>query len=380
MKRRILLLTDWYKPGFKAGGPIQSCANMVQNMSESIDFFILTGDRDLGDNNPYPGIETGRWIKGAEQEHIFYVKKSKMGVFFFRQLVADLNPDTIYLNSMYSPRFTLLPLISLISAGLKAKIVIAPRGMLQAGAMQFSTRKKEAILSLLKLSRLSQRIIFHATDDQERLDILKYFPSSKFVQAPNIPTRPAEKPAMIIKIPGELKLIFVSRLHPKKNLDFLLRLLTDWKGGGRIELKIFGSFEDPRYEEKCRELALELPGSIHVSFEGSANHNEVQCRLLENHLFVLPTQGENFGHAIFEALAAGKPVLISDQTPWRDMQSRWAGWDLPLGDKQAYLAALSSMMNADQFTYNRWSEAAWKLARNYYDTADFSTKYKAVLL
>ena len=60
-------------------------------------------------------------------------------------------------------------------------------------------------------------------------------------------------------------------------------------------------------------------------------------------LFLLPTRGENFGHAIFDALEVGLPVLISDQTPWRDLERIGAGWSLPLADPDRFAATIDRL-------------------------------------
>ena len=63
VKKKILVLVDWYEPGFKAGGPIQACKNVVTSLKGSYEFFILCSDRDLGDRAPYEGIPINQWIK-----------------------------------------------------------------------------------------------------------------------------------------------------------------------------------------------------------------------------------------------------------------------------------------------------------------------------
>ena len=61
--------------------------------------------------------------------------------------------------------------------------------------------------------------------------------------------------------------------------------------------------------------------------------------LAKNDLFFFPAHGENYGHVIAEAMAAGCPVLISDQTAWRNLEEKGAGWDLPLDAPGRFRAA-----------------------------------------
>ena len=99
---------------------------------------------------------------------------------------------------------------------------------------------------------------------------------------------------------------------------------------GRITFNIFGPLEDMAYWEKCRRIIEKLPANIQGHYQGILDHDEVIRVMAMHDLFFLPTHGENFGHVIVEALAAGCPILISDQTPWRDLEKEGVGWDLPL--------------------------------------------------
>jgi glycosyltransferase involved in cell wall biosynthesis len=83
-------------------------------------------------------------------------------------------------------------------------------------------------------------------------------------------------------------------------------------------------------------LIGELPSNVIASYQGIVRHEDV-CTVLASHdLFFLPTRGENFGHAILEALSAGLPVLISDQTPWGNLEREGAGWALSLDNTKRF--------------------------------------------
>src|SRR6266852_8570804 len=99
-KEKILLLTDWYEPGFKAGGPIQSCRNFVAAMHEELDISVLTSDRDLGEAGPYFGIETNEWIQRPPGISVYYADTSKLSSKKLSALILERHPDFIYLNSM----------------------------------------------------------------------------------------------------------------------------------------------------------------------------------------------------------------------------------------------------------------------------------------
>ena len=85
---------------------------------------------------------------------------------------------------------------------------------------------------------------------------------------------------------------------------------------------------------------------------------------MKAHLFVLPTEGENFGHAIFEALAVGCPILISDQTPWRKLSEKKAGIDLPLS-RIRFTQAMQYFVDLDNERWQEYRQGALSVALDY---------------
>jgi len=102
-----------------------------------------------------------------------------------------------------------------------------------------------------------------------------------------------------------------------------------------------------------------------VHWRGAASNETIVGALARSDLFLLPTGGENFGHAIFEALCCGVPALISDRTPWRGLAARKAGWDLPLSDASAFVAALEAYAALRPDARAAWREGARACALAY---------------
>jgi glycosyltransferase involved in cell wall biosynthesis len=75
-------------------------------------------------------------------------------------------------------------------------------------------------------------------------------------------------------------------------------------------------------------------------------------------LLFLPTAGENYGHVVVEALSAGVPVLLSDQTPWRCLQEKGIGWDIPLSDTNRFVEAIQFAAKASSQEWVVWKERA----------------------
>ncbi|MBN8858094.1 MAG: glycosyltransferase family 4 protein [Sphingobacteriales bacterium] len=372
---KILLFTDWYAPGFKGGGPIRSAVNFAREMSSDYDIYIFTADRDLGDTKPYDDIEADTWIR-KENMHIFYASPQWLGWRNIKNLIRTTGPDFIYLNSMYSRYFTIYPLLLYSLGKVSSQIILAPRGMLQEGAMQYKTGKKKLFLGVLRNIRILKNVHAHATDEQEKKDIsiqLSGISSVKVI--PNF-SAPVQTYQATMKNMGEINLIFISRISSKKNLIFLLTVLGRVTGSITAKLTIRGTIEDDSYWEECKTLINKLPGNVRVNYDGPVSNERVCSLIQQYHLFVLPTFGENFGHAIFEALAAGRPVLISDQTPWRHLEQQHAGWDLPLDDSRRFINVIENIAEMDNTAFEQWSRGAWEYAKAHSENTKLREQYK----
>lgn len=375
-KIKILLFTDWYEPGFKAGGPIRSCVNFADQMKEDYELYIFTGDRDLGDTQTYPGIEVNNWVE-KDGLQLFYASPASLNWENILAQIQKIKPDYLYLNNMYSRYFTIYPLLFRRLGLTKAQVVLAPRGMLQQGAIQFKTGKKKIFLRMLNFCGIPKLIYAQATDEQEKEDIYKYLPRIKKVMViPNFSSRIEDKIIPIKKAPGELRVLFISRITAKKNVLFFLSLLTQLPATINVAFTIRGGIEDDNYWQEGKKIIGQLPNNISVCYEGPVNHSEVSSVIHQHHLFVLPTLGENFGHAIFEALAAGRPVLISDQTPWRNLSERHAGWDLPLDDPSAFVQVLQQVADMNNDEFQQWSNGAWQYAKDFAASSGLKEKYR----
>jgi len=374
-KKKILLFSDWYEPGYKAGGPIRSCVNFVQHMSADYAIYIFTSDRDLDADKAYESIITDQWQKQDSDINIYYCSPVQLNWKNMRKQLTSIKPDFIYLNSMFSKYFTLYPLLINRWVKPQCKVILAPRGMLRISALQFKSAKKKIFLNLFRLTGFQKKIFFQAADETEKKDIQHCFGHHVHVEyIPNFPGKLHDISFRIEKKPGELFILFVGRIHPIKNLDYLLQILIPVNAA--IRLTIVGSIEDKFFWQKCEQLISQLSETVSVHFMGELPNNLLPGILKEQHIFSLPTKGENFGHAIFEALSSGKPVLISDQTPWRNLEQEKAGWDIPLQKHEKFTEAIIHALAWDQDEYNVWSHNAFNFAKKSIDTGELKKKYR----
>ena len=164
------------------------------------------------------------------------------------------------------------------------------------------------------------------------------------------------------KRPGEARFVFCSRVSPKKNIHFIIPLLG--RLSGKVNFNIYGPICEKTYWEQCLLLIKKLPSNIKVTYHEDLPHEQVVTHLNKNDFFLLATRGENFGHAIVEGWAAGCPVIISDQTPWQDLDEKKIGWELPLKDKNRWVQILQNCVDMEENTYTRLSHNAIQFVKN----------------
>lgn len=353
---RVLVLLDYYLPGYKSGGPLRTIGNMVERLGDRLDMRILTRDRDATDTAPYAGVPVGAWVDAGGAQ-VFYAPPGGLGAAAIRARAAEAAPDTIYLNSFFSP--LTVRALALRRAGLlpPAPVVIAPRGELAEGALSLKWPKKRAYMAAARAAGLYSGLTWQASSDDEVARIRRVVGDAPVRVAPDLPgPLGPEPPPAPPKGPGRLRLVYLARVAAVKNLHFLLELLPLLRAEA-VELAIYGPLRDPAYWERCRALLAGLPPHIVARHHGPVAHDGVAAALAGAHAYALPTLGENFGHAILEALAAGRPALVSDRTPWRGLEGRRAGWDLPL-EHGPWLAALQRLADMGQAEYDQWSRGA----------------------
>jgi glycosyltransferase involved in cell wall biosynthesis len=143
-----------------------------------------------------------------------------------------------------------------------------------------------------------------------------------------------------------------------------------------ISLSIAGPAENEDYWNECKKLIDQLPQHISVQYVGAKNKKEINALLQQHHLLLLPTKGENFGHAIFEALLAGRPVLISDQTPWLQLEKSKAGWDYPLNKPELFSSKIAELAEMDQQEFDLYAKGAWQYAHDFINNPALTEPYK----
>ena len=374
---KLLVIYDNFFPAYKAGGPIQSLTNLVLSLQKKIEIAVFTSGYDLITSQPVDEIKRDVWsqiyLPGCDASvKVWYAGINNTGRHAFTRCLEEVEPSVVYLNGMFSFRYVIIPLFCMKRK--KIKLVVCPRGMLQAGALAGKSLKKKFYLSLLKMSGLVKNVVWHATNEEEERDVKRIFGDGSIVIiAKNIPRKPLCKIPRTAKVPGKLRLVYLSLINEKKNLLQAIGIVA--KSGDGVTLDIYGPVSDPAYWKKCRQLIEKTPGKI--KYRGELLPSMVQQIFCEYDASILLSKGENFGHAIYESLSSGRPVITGYFTPWNGLQQKKAGWNLDIANNETCIETLKSICNIQSDSFDEYCSTAWELAKGYYDAAaDLSNYYK----
>jgi len=319
--RRVLAFTPTFAPGYKAGGVLKSMVQVLENLPESVTVTLVTADRDLGDSVPYDGL-SGRVVhRGPHEVHYLNVRNPRHWLALQRW--ARRNPvDLIYVNSLWSPLFTVLPAVAYLLGLLPSReVLLSPRGELSPGALGIKSTKKQTFLR--GWAPLLRRIdpIWHASNEMEEREIHQIFPWARTViQVDTLGDVPRKD---IIASRERARFVFISRISKKKNLQLGLEALQFVRS--EVDLDIYGPLEDANYWTVCQKLIEELPDNVRATYRGMLHPDQIQDTFAQYDGFILPTLGENFGHVIAESLSAGCPVICSQHTPWTGVLNQGGG-------------------------------------------------------
>jgi glycosyltransferase involved in cell wall biosynthesis len=381
-KKKILLFSDWFYPGYKAGGPIKSVTNLSIALQQEIDVFVFTADTDLNETIPYSNVKSDKWIKPIKNcdVQVFYCSKDNLKRTTIKAIIKEINPTSVYLNHLWSFWFVLQPLFICWLNFKKIKIVLCPRGALFESALHYLNTypKKRILITILRFFRIHKKIHFHATTPQEKETIEKYFGKVKISIANNLPDLQQPVLSSIEKKQGELKLIFIARIVDIKNLKLLLQNLQNVSSN--IEFTIAGPTEDKNYWEECLNIIKAFPKNITVNYVGEITPHQVMPLIKEHHLYCLPTQGENFGHSIFESFMIGRPVLISNKTPWLNLNEKKAGWEVDIIEQNSFVPFIKEAANWQQQAFDEYCKGAWQVANDYINNPNLVSDYNKLFL
>lgn len=379
MRKKILILVGSYLPGTKSAGVTTSISRMVEELSDKMEFYILTEDRDKGDTKPYQNVELERWVKNG-RANVFYSSKYLRSLGYFSNIVKSIDFDMYYLNGFYNisdnARFFIMYYLGMIPS---KRLIVAPRGIFSLGMFDNKLLLRKIYRTFFNVIGIVKLIDWHVTSDIEQEDVLKRFPNckNKISIIPNLSSLSVISDlSNLTKRPGDIKIMFISRISEKKNIKMSLEIMKKVKGHVEYDLYgMIGTENDKKYWDECKKIISELPPNIIVKYHGEVTKDVVPSIFKNHHLFIFPTFGENYGHVIAESLASGCPILLSDTTPWNMLDKYGAGFNVSVLDFEGYVNRLQKFIDMDNQEWRCYSNRALAVAMDYVDNNRTINKY-----
>jgi glycosyltransferase involved in cell wall biosynthesis len=395
--KKIFITIPWFVPAFRAGGPVQSVANLVKEFQEGIEYFVFTSDTDL--NGAELGeVEINQWVRFNGHTQVWYAGPEKISDTLVKQ-AESIKPDLIFIIGLFSWHFNIVPM--LFCKG--PRKILSTRGMLHPGALSQKKWKKKIYLKLFSLLEYQYKVDFHATDEEEADYIRNNWPplvpagpghsggspaegkespltlskmGNTFV-AGNFPNKIGLLP-LPPKVSGKLILISIGIISPMKNILLVLQALE--KVSSEIQYDLYGPVKDEAYWDLCKQQIKLLPENIQVAYHKEIDPVRVKEVLSQSHIFILPSKSENFGHAIYEALSAGRAVITSMNTPWNDLRVSKAGMNVSVDYTIELTEAIEFFVGMDEEALSEWQQGAFEYVEKAVDVEKIREEYRRMFL
>jgi len=306
---RILHITPSYKPAYGYGGPIISISRMAEEQAKAgAEVWVLTTTAHGAEELAVP-INKPQDVDGVQ-------------VRYFKRWTGDhghFSPALLWAVWREARQFSVVHVHSwwnwvalgavLICRLQGVHLVVSPHGMLSPYTVHGRLRR---LFQKIPGKWLLAKNLLHATSKQEMWELQALHPGLRVSVVPNIVYLPEINTIHSGKVEATFRILFLSRVDPKKGVDILFRALAHWKGAPYWHLTIGGATGTP-YQKKMMALAARLGLADRITWLGWIQGDTKWALLAESDLFILPSHNENFAIAVLEALAAGTPVVVGNQ-------------------------------------------------------------------
>jgi glycosyltransferase involved in cell wall biosynthesis len=355
----ILISAGLFYPS-KLGGPANTLYWLAKALcTRNLDVSVVTSNNHIDDKS----IEFDKWttIDDIRVRYCSVNSRFPFGILFY-SIKELLKSDVVMLSSFfYKPNFFL----AFFSVLFNKKVIWSPRGELFDSAIKGSKAKIFFIKTVRFL--FANKVIFHATSDDERFRINNYLGNNiKIVTIPNYMELPKKQDR--IEDRGKY-FLYVGRIAPIKALDKLLSGLAQSNAFMSSDYKLLLA---GGVEKQFQDYYAELENIIQdnrllkdkVLFLGNVEGDD-KFNLYANAYFsILISHSENFGNVVIEALSQGTPVITSKGTPWEQLVDKNAGFWIN-NDEQNIANCVDEVIKMEDEDYQQMRNNAYNLAMEF---------------
>lgn len=355
--KKILIINPYYYPGFKSGGPQQTIINITQAFGDQFDFYVLTYNHDIGEKNEYQNIKDGWNTVG--KAHVMYCGEQNYSIRMIANTAKGM--DIVYACGLFE-KTTIKTLIANKLKLINSGVYVAPMGVFGKNAFAQKKIKKHIFIFAMRFLGFFSNVKWSFTSSDELHDAQFYIGYKlKYKIASDIPRKPLTIENCSSKECGSLRVIFLSRICRQKNLKYVIDILNNVRGN--ITFDIYGIVEDKNYWDECKKALKQT--SIMWEYRGEVMSDDVPNVFSKYNVFLFPTLSENFGHVIYEAMIGGCIPILSDQTPWGEIDQK-CGDIISLNDKNGFQRIVQKYVEMDFNSWKAKSELASTYAKDYY--------------
>ncbi|NJO41834.1 MAG: glycosyltransferase [Cyanobacteria bacterium RU_5_0] len=321
------------------GGPSQMVLGLSKGLAaHGVDVTILTTNAN-GDVGQAPlDVPLDRPVKQDGYQIRYFrcspFRRYKFSIELLHWLTRHVTEFNLaHIHALFSPISTAAATVARFR---HLPYILRPLGTLDPADLQKKRQLKQLYAALFERSNLAGASAVHFTSDQEAKISERFGITTNDLVIPLGVPKLADRHGSVQDLRRDLGIpidcpivLFMSRIDRKKGLDLVLPALKQLlEEGLQFHFMLAGSNpQDPDYENQIQVQIQRSPLSAHTTITGFASGEFKAALLQASDLFVLPSYYENFGIAVAEAMAAGVPVVISDQVHiWREIQQAEAGW------------------------------------------------------
>lgn len=283
-------------------------------------------------------------------------------------LLKKIHPDIVHVNCCWMPGCAFA---QKWAQQLGYKVVLTPHGMLEPWIIKrhYWTRKMPALL-LYQKQAIIKADCLHATANSEKENLLKL----EYNKNIEVIANGIDVEKIISKTSWKRKkeILFLSRIHVKKGIIFLIEAIANLKDDlQEYTINIAGEGEES-YINELKQQVSKLGVADLIHFVGGIYGNQKWTLFQQADLFILPTHSENFGIVIAEALACGTPVITTKGTPWQELESYHCGWWTEIGTHPT-ISALKEFLSLSEEDIEQMGHNGRRLVKEKYSSQIMAT-------